>query len=202
MAGSIKSPEQHQVYMQKIKEHVDRRIASAQEERGTLVVLTGNGKGKSSSAFGMVARALGHGMKVGVVQFLKGEWQTGEMTFFRGLPGLQWEIMSSGFTWETQNRAQDEQSSREAWEKAATMLADDSFDLVVLDELTYLLHYQYLDETMVLNTIMNRPLDQHLVITGRGAPDSLVALADTVSEIKEVQHGFKRGIKAQKGIEF
>lgn len=202
MSKAIKDPEKHQLRMQNIKKHVDKRIAKAQEDKGTFVLLTGNGKGKSSSALGMVARALGHGMKVGVVQFLKGEWNTGEIDFFKQQANVQWEIMPAGFTWETQNRESDIASSEQAWEKAAAMLSDPSIDLVVLDELTYLLHYEYLLEDNVLQALMNRPENQHLVVTGRGATDALIELADTVSEIKEVKHAFKRGIKAQKGLEF
>lgn len=202
MSKAIKDPERHKERMQKIKSHVDKRIEKAQEDKGTFVLLTGNGKGKSSSALGMVARALGHGMTIGVVQFLKGEWNTGEIDFFKKQDGIQWEIMPAGFTWETQNRESDIASSQQAWEKAAAMLSDPSIDLVVLDELTYLLHYEYLDEDPVLQVLMNRPESQHLVVTGRGASDALVELADTVSEIKEVKHAFKRGIKAQKGLEF
>ncbi len=202
MSKIIKDPEQHKKRMQAIKSHVDKRIAKAQEDKGTFVLLTGNGKGKSSSALGMVARALGHGMKVGVVQFLKGEWNTGEIDFFKQQDKVQWEIMPAGFTWETQNRESDIASSEQAWEKAAAMLIDSSIDLVVLDELTYLLHYEYLPEDKVIQALMNRPENQHLVVTGRGASDALIELADTVSEIKEVKHAFKRGIKAQKGLEF
>ncbi len=202
MTKAIKDPEKHKARMQAIKSHVDKRIAKAQEDKGTFVLLTGNGKGKSSSALGMVARALGHGMKVGVVQFLKGEWNTGEIDFFKQQPNVQWEIMPAGFTWETQNRESDVASSLQAWEKASAMLSDDSIDLVVLDELTYLLHYEYLNEDEVLEALMKRPENQHLVVTGRGASNALIELADTVSEIKEVKHAFKRGIKAQKGLEF
>lgn len=202
MSKVIKDPALHEKRMQKIKQHVDKRIAKAQEDKGTFVLLTGNGKGKSSSALGMVARALGHGMKVAVVQFLKGDWDTGEIAFFKAQPNVAWFIMSSGFTWETQNREQDIISSQEAWLSAKAVLADDSFDLVVLDELTYLLHYDYLDEDEVLESIMQRPETQHLVVTGRGASDSLIEVADTVSDIKEIKHAFKRGIKAQKGLEF
>jgi len=202
MSKVIKDPERHAQRMQKIKLHVDKRIANAQEDKGTFVLLTGNGKGKSSSALGMVARALGHGMKVGVVQFLKGDWDTGEIAFFKAQPNVEWIIMDSGFTWETQNREQDIASSKEAWLSAKKLLEDESFDLVVLDELTYLLHYDYLEEDQVLDAIMQRPDTQHLVVTGRGASNSLIEIADTVSDIKEVKHAFKRGIKAQKGLEF
>ncbi|MGR0279837.1 cob(I)yrinic acid a,c-diamide adenosyltransferase [Marinomonas dokdonensis] len=202
MAKTIKDPELHQKRMQAIKKHVDKRIANAQEDKGTFVLLTGNGKGKSSSALGMVARALGHNLKVGVVQFLKGDWNTGEIDFFRKQQGVEWQIMPSGFTWETQNREADSESSKQAWQMALRMLQDASVDLVVLDELTYLLHYEYLDEDEVLAALMARPENQHLVVTGRGASDALIALADTVSEVKEVKHAFKIGIKAQKGLEF
>lgn len=202
MSKVILDPELHEKRMQKIKMHVDKRIAKAQEDKGTFVLLTGNGKGKSSSALGMVARALGHGMKVGVVQFLKGSWDTGEIAFFKAQPKVEWFIMDAGFTWETQNREQDITSSKETWKSAKALLEDANFDLVVLDELTYLLHYEYLEEDDVLDAIMQRPDTQHLVVTGRGASEGLIEIADTVSEIKEVKHAFKRGIKAQKGLEF
>lgn len=202
MAIAIKDPAKHAARMKKIKQHVDKRIEKAQEDKGTFVLLTGNGKGKSSSALGMVARALGHDMKVGVVQFLKGEWNTGEIEFFKQHPNVTWHIMESGFTWETQNREQDIKSSEQAWQQAVALLQDKSIDLVVLDELTYLLHYEYLDEDKVLDALVARDENQHLVVTGRGASDPLIELADTVSDIKEIKHAFKRGIKAQKGLEF
>ncbi|SBS31313.1 Cob(I)yrinic acid a,c-diamide adenosyltransferase [Marinomonas aquimarina] len=202
MAKAIHDPIKHAERMKKIKQHVDKRIAKAQEEKGTFVLLTGNGKGKSSSALGMVARALGHGLKVGVVQFLKGEWNTGEIDFFKSHPNVTWHIMGSGFTWESQNREQDIACSEAAWAHAEQLLQDDSYDLIVLDELTYLLHYEYLDADRVLKGLIERPEMQHLVVTGRGASDELIELADTVSEIKEVKHAFKRGIKAQKGLEY
>lgn len=202
MAKVIKDSIEHVERMKKIKQHVDTRIAKAQEDKGTFVLLTGNGKGKSSSALGMVARALGHDMKVGVVQFLKGEWNTGEIEFFKQHPNVSWHIMESGFTWETQNREQDIKSSEQAWQQALVLLQDSNIDLVVLDELTYLLHYEYLNEGAVLDALVARGESQHLVVTGRGASELLVELADTVSEIKEVKHAFKRGIKAQKGLEF
>lgn len=202
MAKAIHDPAKHAERMQNIKQHVDKRIAKAQQEKGTFVLLTGNGKGKSSSALGMVARALGHHLNVAVVQFLKGEWNTGEIEFFKAHPNVTWHIMDSGFTWETQNREQDIQSSVDTWEKAEAVLADPHYDLVVLDELTYLLHYEYLSADRVLNALMARPEMQHLVVTGRGASDELIELADTVSEIKEIKHAFKRGIKAQKGLEY
>lgn len=202
MTKAIHDPEKHAERMKKIKEHVDKRIAKAQEEKGTFVLLTGNGKGKSSSALGMVARALGHDMRVGVVQFLKGEWNTGEIDFFKSHPNVTWHIMETGFTWESQNREKDIKSSKLTWEKAEQLLQDESYDLVVLDELTYLLHYEYLEADRVLKALMERPEMQHLVVTGRGASDELIELADTVSEIKEIKHAFKRGIKAQRGLEF
>ena len=202
MKKAVQDPQKHAERMKKIKQHVDKRIAKSQEDKGTFVLLTGNGKGKSSSALGMVARALGHNMKVGVVQFLKGEWNTGEIEFFKAHPNVTWHIMDSGFTWETQNREQDILSSEQAWQHAEHLLQDEGLDLVVLDELTYLLHYEYLDEDAILDALARRPDSQHLVVTGRGAAESLIELADTVSEIKEVKHAFKRGIKAQKGLEF
>ena len=194
--------QKHQQRMAKKKAIVDEKIAKAQEERGVLILLKGNGKGKSSSALGTMARSLGYGKKCAVIQFIKGRNETGEQKFFQDHPLVDWHVMGHGFTWETQNREQDILSSKEAWLSAKALLADDSFDLVVLDELTYLLHYDYLEEDQVLDAIMQRPDTQHLVVTGRGASDSLIEIADTVSDIKEIKHAFKRGIKAQKGLEF
>jgi len=165
-------------------------------------VLTGPGKGKSSSGFGMVARALGHGMKVGIVQFIKGAFSTGEEAFFRSLPNVTYHVMGQGYTWETQNREQDVQSATDAWEVAADMLKDDSYDMVLLDELNIALKYDYIDLDRVLDDLQARPEMQHVVVTGRGAPQELIDLADTVTEMGVVKHAFKdQGIKAQKGVE-
>lgn len=166
-----------------------------------LLVLTGNGKGKSSSAFGMVARALGHGMQVGVVQFIKGSYSTGEEAFFRRFPELRYHVMGEGFTWETQDKARDQAAAQAAWAVACELLADESVSLVVLDELNIALKYRLVELEQVLDVLARRPAMQHVVITGRGAPQALIEAADTVTEMQVVKHAFKAGIKAQKGVE-
>lgn len=191
----------HQTRMARKKALIDANIARAGDERGLLIVLTGNGKGKSTSAFGMVARALGHGMKVGVAQFIKSRTDTGEEAFFRRQPGVEWHVLGDGFTWDTQDREQDIATARRGWEVAQRMLADPSFGLVVLDELTYLLSYGYLEQEAVLDAIAARPPMQHVVVTGRGASPALIELADTVSEIADRKHAYRAGVKAQKGVD-
>ena len=191
----------HKTRMARKKALIDANIARASDERGLLIVLTGNGKGKSSSAFGMVARALGHGMKVGVAQFIKSRTDTGEEAFFSRQPGVEWHVLGDGFTWDTQDREGDIATARRGWEVAQRMLADPSFDLVVLDELTYLLSYGYLDQDAVLDAIAARPPMQHVVVTGRGASSALIELADTVSEIVDEKHAYRAGVKAQKGVD-
>lgn len=197
------SPEaRHRERMQRKKELVDRKIARANIERGVLVVNTGNGKGKSSSGFGMLARSLGHGFRCGVVQFIKGSFSTGEEAFFRRFPDeLDYHVMGEGYTWETQDKARDIQAAEAAWQLAARMLADPSYDFVLLDELNIALVKGYVDVTTVCDALRARPPQQHVVVTGRGAPDALVELADTVTEMRVVKHAFQAGIKAQKGIE-
>jgi cob(I)alamin adenosyltransferase len=180
---------------------IDAAIAAATDERGLLLVITGNGKGKSTAAFGMVARALGHGMKVGVVQFIKSRTDTGEEAFLGKQPGVEWHVTGDGFTWDTQNREQDIATAECGWAIAARMLADPSYQLVVLDELTYLLSYGYLDADEVLDALAHRPPMQHVVVTGRAAPHTLVDLADTVSVIADEKHAFRAGVKAQRGID-
>lgn len=194
--------ERHRERMQRKKELVDRKIARATIERGVLVVNTGNGKGKSSSGFGMLARSLGHGFRCGVVQFIKGSFSTGEEAFFRRFPDeLDYHVMGEGYTWETQDKARDIQAAEAAWKVAADMLADTSLDFVLLDELNIALVKGYVDVAKVCEALKARPPQQHVVITGRGAPDALVELADTVTEMRLVKHAFQAGIKAQKGIE-
>lgn len=187
------------------KQVIDSKIAAATEDRGVLLVNTGNGKGKSSAAFGMVARALGHGMKVGVVQFIKGAMSTGEERFFRNLPGLEgrldWHVMGEGYTWETQDRSRDIEKAQAAWQIAARMLADEAYGLVVLDELNIALKHRYLDVQEVVRVLLSRPDLQHAVVTGRAAPPELIEAADTVSEIAVLKHAFQSGIRAQKGVE-
>ena len=203
MSESSERDARHKARMQRKKAVVDEKIAEAQDEYGLLLVHTGNGKGKSSSAFGMVARALGHGINVGVVQFIKGAASTGEESFYRRFPDeVRYHVMGEGFTWETQDRQRDIAKAREAWAVAAQLLSDPNIGLVVLDELNIALKYGYLDLEPVLADIESRPLLQHVVVTGRGALPGLIEAADTVTEMSLVKHAFKAGVKAQKGIEF
>lgn len=194
--------QRHNERMARKKAVMDERIASASDEHGILIVNTGNGKGKSSAAFGVAIRALGHNMQVGIVQFIKGRDSTGEEAFFKRLPDVPFHVTGDGFTWDTQNRAQDEATARKGWEIALSMLQNDDFDLVVLDELNIVLKYRYLPLDEVLEALQRRPIMQHVIITGRGAPDALIELADTVTEMREVKHAFKAGIKAQAGVEY
>ncbi|MDP2832028.1 MAG: cob(I)yrinic acid a,c-diamide adenosyltransferase [Pseudomonadota bacterium] len=193
--------DRHATRMAKKKVVIDAAIASADQEKGLLLVLTGNGKGKSSSAFGMVARALGHGMKVGVAQFIKGRSDTGEEAFFSKQPGVEWHVLGEGFTWDTQNLERDIATAKQGWAIAQKMLSDPGIGLVVLDELTYLLKYGWLDVASVINDIAARPTMQHVVVTGRAAPQALLDAADTVSEIADVKHAYRAGIKAQAGVD-
>ncbi len=192
---------QHQQRMARKKAVVDASIAEADQDKGLLLVLTGNGKGKSSSAFGMVARTLGYGLKAGVAQFIKGRSDTGEEKFFSRQPDVQWHVLGDGFTWDTQNRDADIATAQRGWQVAQGLLNDASLHLVVLDELTYLLKYGYLDEQQVCADLKARPPMQHVVITGRAAPECLTDLADTVSEIRDVKHAFRAGVRAQPGID-
>ncbi len=189
----------HAARMARKKAVVDAAIAAATDERGLLLVVTGNGKGKSTAAFGMVARALGHGMQVGVVQFIKSRTDTGEEAFLGR--HAEWHVTGDGFTWDTQDRDRDIATAERGWAIAARMLADPAYRLVVLDELTYLLNYGYLDREVVLDALAHRPPMQHVVVTGRAAPQDLVDLADTVSEIADVKHAFRAGVKAQPGVD-
>jgi len=201
--------EKHKMAMQKQKEKVDAHIAAADIERGVVILLTGNGKGKSSSGFGMVLRAMGYDHKVGVVQFIKGAQLSGEEIFLKEkanlLPNFEPEDfyqMGTGFTWNTQDRTADIEAAEKTWAVAEKMLQDDQYNLVLLDELTYMIAYKYLDEERVLSAIKNRPVEQSVIVTGRGGGSALQELADTVSEVKEVKHGYKAGIKARKGVDF
>ncbi|SMM97890.1 Cob(I)alamin adenosyltransferase [uncultured Candidatus Thioglobus sp.] len=188
--------------MGKKKAYIDKRIKEANIDKGIIVLLTGNGKGKSSSAFGMVCRALGYQMKIGIAKFLKGEQDTGEDVFLAQQPNIQTISMKTGFTWDTQDKAYDTKMALETWAVAQQYLKDKTIDLVVLDELTYMINYQYLEEAQILAALSNRPKDQHVVITGRAASKKLIEIADTVSEIKDLKHAFRDNIKAQQGIDF
>lgn len=193
----------HKNKMQKLKENVDSTIAAADIERGVFILLTGNGKGKSSSAFGMVMRALGYGYKVGVVQFIKGAQLSGEEMYIRDhCPQVTFEQMGTGFTWDTQDRSGDIAAAEKSWAVAQEMLKDDNYHLVVLDELTYMLSFKYLDQTMILEALQNRPENQSVVVTGRGGGTALSDMADTVSEIKEIKHAYNAGVMARKGVDY
>ena len=195
------SDDQYKARMQRKKEYIDSRIEQANIDKGVIVLLTGNGKGKSSSALGMICRALGYDMKVGVAKFLKGVQETGEDAFLTKQPNVQIACMKTGFTWDTQDKEYDTAMALETWNKAIQYLTDESIDLVVLDELTYMISYKYLDEKMIVNTLNNRPKNQHVVITGRAASEGLIEISDTVSEIKDIKHAFRENIKAQQGID-
>jgi len=187
--------------MQRKKEHIDSRIEEANIDKGIIVLLTGNGKGKSSSAMGMICRALGYEMKVALVRFLKGEQQTGEDLFLDSNPNVVSAHMESGFTWNTQDQELDKKLANETWLEAEKFLADPEINLVVLDEITYMINYKYLDETSILKALSNRPEGQHVVITGRAASEGIIKASDTVSEVKDVKHAFRANIRAQKGID-
>ncbi|WP_339405365.1 cob(I)yrinic acid a,c-diamide adenosyltransferase [Pseudomonas helleri] len=202
MNESPERDERHLARMLRKKAVMDERIASSPNECGLLLVLTGNGKGKSSSAFGMLARAMGHGMQCGVVQFIKGRNSTGEEIFFRRFPEqVRYHVMGEGFTWETQDRQRDIAAAEAAWQVSREMLRDPAIGLVVLDELNIALKHGYLDLEQVLGDLQARPPMQHVLVTGRGAKPELIDLADTVTEMGVIKHAFQAGIKAQKGIE-
>ena len=193
--------QRHQQRMARKKALIDASIARADQEKGLLLVLTGNGKGKSSSAFGMVGRSLGHGMKVGVCQFLKSRTDTGEEQFFSQQAKVEWHVLGDGFTWETQSRERDIATAERGWLVAERLLSDPNVQFVVLDELTYLLNYGYLEAERVFTALQQRPAMQHVVITGRAASAALIELADTVSEIEDVKHAYRAGIRAQPGVD-
>lgn len=194
--------QRHRERMQRKKAVVDAKIEAAQRDCGLILVHTGNGKGKSSSAFGMVARALGHGMQVGVVQFIKGAVPTGEERFFRRFPGeVRFHVMGEGYTWDTQDRGRDVEKAQAAWAVAQDMLRDQTLGLVVLDEVNIALKHRYLDVQAVIAGLLARPPMQHVVLTGRAAPPELVDVAHTVTDMGLVRHAFAQGIRAQPGVE-
>ncbi len=189
--------------MAKQKAKVDANIANATTQRGVMVLLTGNGKGKSSSAFGMVMRALGYGQKVAVIQFIKGQQLSGEELYVKAqCPQVDFYQMGTGFTWNTQDRSGDIQAAQATWRIAKDSLQNPACDLVVLDELTYMLAYEYLEEAQVLEALRARPAHQSVVVTGRGGGSALRERADTVSEIKDVKHAFRAGVAARKGVDY
>ncbi|RKQ97253.1 cob(I)yrinic acid a,c-diamide adenosyltransferase [Kushneria sinocarnis] len=194
--------QRHQRAMERLKSHVDERVARADEERGQLLVLTGNGKGKTTAAWGTVTRALGYGYRVGVVQFIKGQWECGERERLVDDPNLSVAIMATGFTWETQNRESDTAACAEVWREAERMLADPDVYLVVLDEITYMLKFGYLAIEEVEHALANRPHEQTVIVTGRNAHRRLLEMADTITEMQETRHAFNQGLKARRGIDY
>ncbi|MBE9516297.1 MAG: cob(I)yrinic acid a,c-diamide adenosyltransferase [Proteobacteria bacterium] len=201
MSDNDDKNKRHKHRMQRHKEVVDAGMAKATDDRGVVVVLTGNGKGKSSSAFGMAARALGHGMSIAIIQFIKGKDTTGEETFFRQFDNVHYHVMGEGFTWETQDRERDIKTAMTAWEKAEEYLTNKDIDMVILDELNIAFKMKYIPVERVIKSLQQRPAMQHVIITGRAAPDEIINAADTVSEIREIKHAYKQGVQAQKGVE-
>jgi cob(I)alamin adenosyltransferase len=193
----------HAEKMRKKKEARNRILATKTEEKGLLIVHTGKGKGKSTAAFGMVFRAIGHGFRVGIVQFVKGAWGTGERDVLERFPEqVTIRAMGEGFTWDTQDRQRDIAAARAAWDLAKAMIADPDYDMVLLDELNIVLRYDYLPLDEVLAVLKDKPADLHVIVTGRNAKDELIEIADLVTEMTEIKHPFRAGVKAQKGIEF
>jgi len=192
----------HQQKMAAKKAVIDKRIAKATQERGVLILLEGPGKGKSSSAMGTMARSVGHGKRCAVIQFIKGRLQTGEYLFFKDHPQIDWHVMGHGFTWETQDKTQDVAAAEKAWALAQTLLADERYDMLVFDEMSYMFKYDYLSLEPVITALQNRPKMQTVMITGRVMPADLKGIADTISFIKDEKHAFRQGVKAQAGIEF
>ena len=193
----------HNARMKRLQAARAKIQARKTEERGLLLVHTGNGKGKSSSAFGMAIRSLGWGMKVGVVQYVKGNWETGEKNFFIANPGLlTFEVMGEGFTWDTQDRARDIAAARAAWERSKELILDPAYDFIILDELNIVLRNDTLPIEEIVEFLKARPLEKHICITGRGARAELLEIADLVTEFTEVKHPYHAGFKAQKGVEF
>jgi len=203
MTEDDKKSASHKKKMERQKASVDASIAAAAEERGVCILLTGDGKGKTSSGFGMVMRALGYGHKVGVVQFIKGEQLSGEELWMQQHhPADDFYQMGTGFTWDTQNRSADIAAAERTWAVAERMLSDASYNLVLLDEMTYMLAYKYLDEGMILDAVARRPREMSVVMTGRGGGKALRELCDTVSEVKDIKHAYKSGIKARQGVDY
>ena len=198
-----KRQSRHQKAMEKQKAAVDASIEAAQIDRGVGILITGDGKAKTSSAFGMVMRALGYGHKVGVVQFIKGKQLSGEELFLKEQrPDVAFYQMGTGFTWDTQDRSADIEAAERTWLVAEQLLADSTIDLVVLDELTYMLSFDYLDEARVLKALTERPPEQSVVVTGRGGGSALRDVMDTVSDVKDIKHAFRAGIRARRGVDY
>ena len=201
MTSDSQKQERHQARQQKVKQQVDARVAAAQDEKGLLLIITGNGKGKSTSGFGTIARAVGHGLTCSVAQFIKGTWDNGERNLLEKL-GVEFQVMATGFTWETQDKELDTQAAQVVWQECKRMLIDASIDVILLDELTYMVSYGYIELEEVVDALNNRPPMQSVIITGRGAHRTLIEMADAVSEVKNVKHAFDSGVKALKGVDW
>ncbi len=195
------SDERYRERQQRLKDKVDARVAAAQDESGIVMVYTGSGKGKTTAAYGTETQDISHGKSVGVIQFIKGTWPNGERNLLEP-HGVEFQVMATGFTWNTQDRDSDTAACLAVWEHARRMLADDQLDLVLLDELTYMVAYDYLPLESVLSALRERPAHQSVIITGRGCHRDIIELADTVSELRPVKHAFDAGIKAQMGIDY
>lgn len=194
--------EKHQQKMASRKAVMDAKIAKATEERGVLILLKGNGKGKSSSAMGTMARSAGHGKRCAVIQFIKGRTETGESKFFKDHPLIDWHVMGHGFTWETQDKEQDIAAAKQAWALAETLLQDEGYDMLVFDEMSYMFKYGYLEVEPVIEALTKRPRMQNVIITGRTMATPLQDIADTISVVQDERHAFRLGVKAQEGIEY
>ncbi len=193
----------HKEQMKNLKQQVDKGVAAATEQRGVCVLLTGDGKGKSTSAFGMLMRSLGYGHKVAVVQFIKGKQLSGEEIFLKEkYPEIPFFQMGTGFTWDSQDREADIVAAKATWEFAENLLQDPEINLLILDELTYMLAFDYLEEDIIIEAIQNRPMHQSVIITGRGGGTALRKIADTVTENKNIKHAYDSGIQARKGVDF
>ncbi|OVE79631.1 cob(I)yrinic acid a,c-diamide adenosyltransferase [bacterium J17] len=204
MSKKISETEQqrHREKMAELKGHVGKKVRAAKEDKGLVIVLTGDGKGKSSSGFGMALRSLGHGLKVGVVQFIKGDWKTGEQQFFQDHPEVSYYCMGSGFTWDTQDKQGDIERVENCWREACRMIAEENLDFLLLDEINVVVSYGYLAVDTVVEELSKKPDSLHVVLTGRNADKKFIEIADTVSEVTSPKHAFENGIRAQRGIEF
>jgi len=201
MSSQSNKDERYQARQKRVKDKVDERIAAAQQVKGLLLVITGNGKGKSTSGFGTICRAVGHGLNCSVAQFIKGTWDNGEKNLLEKL-GVEFQVMGTGFTWETQNKQKDTQAAQQVWQECKRMLQDESLDVILFDELTYMVNYGYIELAELITALNNRPAMQSVIITGRGAHRELTELADTVSEVRNVKHAFENGVKALKGVDW
>ena len=199
----MNNEDKHKLKMQKLKENIDASISKANISKGIGVLLTGNGKGKTSSAFGMAIRALGYDYNVAIIQFIKGEQLSGEEIFIRKyFPKLTFHQMSTGFTWDTQDKTKDILAAKKTWDIAKNILTQKKYHLVILDELTYMLSFKYLEETEIIKALNKRPKNQSVVVTGRGGGKALRDWADTVSEVRDIKHAFNSSIMARKGVDY